>query len=204
MDDDSSIDDEDQDNNNTTTNNKSNYITDSDYLLKQNQQINKSHILNNNSDNNNNNNNNNKLNYSNILKNHLIDSQQHPYSQSNQSLISSISSLKGLNDVSFSNSTLLQNENKLNENNDDNDDDDDSLEDPTEIPYVKSTINESSLLIPKPTKEWEIKGSAKLTQNTTDSKGNITTKTIHKSLKDFKIGKELGEGSYSTRKKLNM
>ncbi|OWB69343.1 hypothetical protein B5S33_g3004 [[Candida] boidinii] len=181
MDDDSYDDSYDDDDDDDDTNNKSNYITDSDYLLKQNQ-ISKTQISND------------KLNYSNILKNHLVVS-QHSYSQSNQSIISSVSSLKGLNDVSFSNSTLLQDENKLNkdDNNDlDDDNDDESLEDPTEIPYVKSTVNESALLIPRLTKE------SNSTQNRTDSKNNITTKTIYKSLKDFKIGKELGEGSYST------
>lgn len=47
-------------------------------------------------------------------------------------------------------------------------------------------------------RSWEDRGAAKIIKTLIDLNGNTVTSIIRKSVKDFKFGKTLGEGSYST------
>ena len=52
--------------------------------------------------------------------------------------------------------------------------------------------------MPASSEEWKEKGAAVRVQHGVDDKGNKTTKTVKKGVKDFSFGRTLGEGSYST------
>ncbi|GME86280.1 unnamed protein product [Ambrosiozyma monospora] len=64
---------------------------------------------------------------------------------------------------------------------------------------LQHQIATGAITVTQATKEdWETKGAAKIITNVTDANGNVTRQVVRKSIRDFKIGKELGEGSYST------
>ncbi|AOA68601.1 Serine/threonine-protein kinase [Komagataella phaffii CBS 7435] len=52
--------------------------------------------------------------------------------------------------------------------------------------------------IPTSSSEWQDRGAAKIVTTTTDENGVTRTTVVKKSIKDFIMGKTLGEGSYST------
>ncbi|KAG7855929.1 hypothetical protein KL919_004322 [Ogataea angusta] len=61
-----------------------------------------------------------------------------------------------------------------------------------------STLDKDRILIPESSPEWQQKGAAQILEKVRAADGTSVTRVVRKSIKDFKLGKELGEGSYST------
>jgi len=60
------------------------------------------------------------------------------------------------------------------------------------------SYSEDQTPLPASSEEWKEKGAAVRVQHGVDDKGNKTTRTVKKGVKDFAFGRTLGEGSYST------
>ncbi|KAG7898856.1 hypothetical protein KL905_004025 [Ogataea polymorpha] len=74
------------------------------------------------------------------------------------------------------------------------DDEEECLSSREEIP----TLDRDRILIPESSPEWQQKGAAQILEKVRAADGTSVTRVVRKSIKDFKLGKELGEGSYST------
>ncbi|KAG7800438.1 hypothetical protein KL944_004011 [Ogataea haglerorum] len=59
-------------------------------------------------------------------------------------------------------------------------------------------LEKDRILIPESSAEWQQKGAAQILEKVRGLDGTSVTRVVRKSIKDFKLGKELGEGSYST------
>ncbi|KAH3666520.1 hypothetical protein OGAPHI_003516 [Ogataea philodendri] len=74
------------------------------------------------------------------------------------------------------------------------DDEDDESSTELQIPVSES----DRVVLPQSSKEWQEKGAAQILRKVKNADGQVSTELVRKSIKNFKLGKELGEGSYST------